>query len=37
MRVLDPVAPEQFAGDVEALRDFVRARIVTEKQRIELT
>jgi 1-acyl-sn-glycerol-3-phosphate acyltransferase len=35
MRVLDAVAPERFSGDVEALRDFVRARIIAEKQRIE--
>jgi 1-acyl-sn-glycerol-3-phosphate acyltransferase len=32
LRVLDPVMPEHFGGDVEALRDFVRERIIAEKR-----
>ncbi|NVB43050.1 1-acyl-sn-glycerol-3-phosphate acyltransferase [Pseudenhygromyxa sp. WMMC2535] len=34
VRVLDPVDPGQFAGDVEALRDHVRAQIIAEKERM---
>lgn len=35
VRVLDPVHPSQFDGDMAALRDHVRAVIVKEKARLE--
>lgn len=35
VRVLDPVHPERFGGDVEALREHVRSVIVGEKKRLE--
>jgi 1-acyl-sn-glycerol-3-phosphate acyltransferase len=34
VRVLDPIDPAQFAGDVEAFRDHTRALIMAEKQRM---
>ena len=35
VRVLDPVVPADAGGDVAALRDLVRERIVAEKARLE--
>jgi len=34
VRVLDPIDPAQFGGDVEAFRDHTRALIMAEKQRM---
>ncbi len=33
VKVLDPVHPDEFGGDMEALRDHVRSLIVAEKRR----
>lgn len=35
VRVLDPVDPVAFQGDVDALRDHVRRLIIEEKERLE--
>jgi 1-acyl-sn-glycerol-3-phosphate acyltransferase len=35
VRVLEPLDPKAFQGDVEALRDAARARILEEKARME--
>ncbi len=35
VRVLEPVDPSQFGGDVERLRDFVRERILDAKRDID--
>lgn len=34
VRVLDPIDPAQFAGDVASFRDHTRALIIAEKQRM---
>lgn len=34
VRVLDPIDPAQFGGDVDRLRDHTRALIIAEKQRM---
>jgi 1-acyl-sn-glycerol-3-phosphate acyltransferase len=34
VRVLDPIDPAQFGGDVERFRDHTRALIIAEKQRM---
>jgi 1-acyl-sn-glycerol-3-phosphate acyltransferase len=36
VRILDPVDPAPFAGDVEKLRDHVRTLMVAEKARMEV-
>jgi len=35
VRVLSPVDPATFAGDVPAFREHVRALIMSEKQRLD--
>jgi 1-acyl-sn-glycerol-3-phosphate acyltransferase len=37
VKVLDPVSPKDFEGDLERLRDQVRQRIIEEKRRLETT